>query len=163
MRLPLAGFIRFCCWTGTELAGAAWFICSRALRGSCQVVVCSMWLQGNKTVENKTENSCFKFIRKNTKTKVESSNRKAWASHAEQSMTQSWFNKHLENTEFDFQAFSKRWLFQEAKLHQVSLDLHFFPKKIRKHFILSPGITLVKMLFYILCRYRVLRRKPNHK
>lgn len=74
---------------------------------------------------DKTENSCFKFIRKKNP-KVESSNRKAWASHAEQSMTQSWFNKHLEYSELDFQAFSKRWLFQEAKLHRVSLDSQFF-------------------------------------
>ena len=46
---PVAGFMRFCWGTGTVLGGGAWFICSRAFRGSCHVVDWSRWLKDNNT------------------------------------------------------------------------------------------------------------------
>lgn len=63
---------------------------------------------------------------------------KTLASHAEESMTQSWFNEHFENSELDLQSFSKWWLFQ------ASLYLFFINKKTFYSFI---RVCIVKIVF----------------
>lgn len=120
---PLAGFIRFCCWTGTVLGGVAWFIWSRALRGSCQVVVWSMWLRRDETVQSESGKcSTNAFLRDGGKFKTPSR-----ISVKEKVTGRSWWLRgvsisSLMKTSKLSPAFRKWWLSPEATISFVYLD-----------------------------------------